>query len=65
MPKQKTHSGTKDRFRVTKNGKVMSRQKNRRHILEKKSSRRKRRLDGESEVAKPDAKRVKRLLNGS
>lgn len=65
MPKQKTHSGTKKRFRVTKNGKVMSRQKNRRHILEKKSSRRKRRLNGESELAKPDAKRVKRLLNGS
>lgn len=65
MPKQKTHSGTKKRFRVTKNGKVMTRQKNRAHILEKKSSRRKRRLDGETEVAKPDAKRVKRLLNGS
>ena len=65
MPKQKTHSGAKKRFRVTKNGKVMTRQRNRAHILEKKSSRRKRRLDGEDEIAKPDAKRVKRLLNGS
>jgi large subunit ribosomal protein L35 len=63
MPKQKTHSGAKKRFRVTKNGKVMARQKNRAHLLEKKSSRRKRRLNGEAEIAKPDARRVKRLLN--
>jgi translation initiation factor IF-3 len=46
MPKQKTHSGAKKRFRVTKNGKVMVRQKNRAHILEKKSAARKRRLAG-------------------
>ncbi|MBY5163785.1 50S ribosomal protein L35 [Salsipaludibacter albus] len=63
MPKQKTHSGAKKRFRVTKNGKVMTKQKNRAHILEKKSASRKRRLKGQTEVAKPDAKRVKRLLN--
>ncbi len=63
MPKQKTHSGAKKRFRVTKNGKVMTKQKNRAHILEKKSSSRKRRLAGQTEVAAPDAKRVKRLLN--
>lgn len=63
MPKQKTHSGTKDRFKVTKNGKVLSKQKNRAHILEKKSSSRKRRLKGKTTIAAPDAKRVKRLLN--
>ena len=63
MPKQKTHSGAKKRFRVTRNGKVMTRPKNRKHILEKKSSRRKRRLDGEIALAAPDAKRVKRMLN--
>ncbi|HKJ55643.1 MAG TPA: 50S ribosomal protein L35 [Nitriliruptoraceae bacterium] len=63
MPKQKTHSGTKKRFRVTKNGKVMAKQKNRAHILEKKSSGRKRRLAGQTEIAPADAKRVKRLLN--
>jgi large subunit ribosomal protein L35 len=60
MPKQKTHSGAKKRFRVTRTGKVMARQKNRKHLLEKKSSNRKRRLDGETEIAAPDAKRVKR-----
>jgi large subunit ribosomal protein L35 len=63
MPKQKTHSGAKKRFRVTKNGKVMTRQKNRAHILEKKSSARKRRLAGTTELAAADAKRVKRMLN--
>ncbi len=63
MPKQKTHSGAKKRFRVTKNGKVMSRRRNRAHILEKKSSRRKRRLEGAFALDKPQAKRVKRLLN--
>ena len=63
MPKQKSHSGTKKRFRVTRNGKVMAQQKNRAHILEKKSSRRKRRLDGEKQLAPADAKKVKRLLN--
>ena len=63
MPKQKTHSGAKKRFRVTRNGKVMTKQKNRAHILEKKSSRRKRRLKGDTTLAAPDAKRVKRLLN--
>ena len=63
MPKQKTHSGAKKRFRVTRNGKVMTRQKNRAHLLEHKSSRRKRRLNGETEVAAPDAKKIKKLLN--
>ena len=63
MPKQKTHSGTKKRFRVTRNGKVLVRQKNRAHLLETKSASRKRRLAGDTAVSKPDAKRVKRLLN--
>ncbi len=63
MPKQKTHSGAKKRFRVTRNGKVMVQQKNRAHILEKKSSARKRRLAGETQVSPGDAKKVKRLLN--
>ena len=63
MPKQKTHSGTKKRFRVTRTGKVMARQKNRAHILEKKSASRKRRLNGEKELPKAEANRVKRLLN--
>jgi large subunit ribosomal protein L35 len=63
MPKQKTHSGAKKRFRVTRNDKVLVRQKNRAHILEKKSSDRKRRLAGDTVLAKGDAKKVRRLLN--
>jgi large subunit ribosomal protein L35 len=64
MPKQKTHSGAKKRFRITRKGKVMTAQRNRAHLLEGKSASRKRRLDGDSVVAKPDAKRIKRLLRG-
>lgn len=63
MPKQKTHSGTKKRFRVTRTGKVLSRQKNRAHLLEHKSSRRKRRLAGDVEIAPVNAKKIKKLLN--
>ena len=63
MPKQKTHSGAKKRFRVTRNGKVLSRQKNRAHLLEKKRSNRKRRLKGDTTIPAGDAKRIKRLLN--
>jgi large subunit ribosomal protein L35 len=63
MPKQKTHSGAKKRFRVTKNGKVMSSQKNRAHLLGKKSAARKRRLSGETAIAEPDARKIKKLLN--
>ena len=44
MPKNKTHSGAKKRFRVTGSGKLMREQTNKRHLLEVKSSRRKRRL---------------------
>ncbi|MFP4149156.1 MAG: 50S ribosomal protein L35 [Nitriliruptoraceae bacterium] len=63
MPKQKSHSGAKKRFRVTRNGKVMARQKNRKHLLEHKSASRKRRLAGEKELDQPRAKKVKKLLN--
>lgn len=44
MPKLKTHKGAKKRFKVTANGKVLFSKKNRRHILTKKSSKRKRQL---------------------
>lgn len=60
--KQKTHSGTKKRFRVTRNGKVMAKQKNRAHLLETKSSNRKRRLKGQKRFTGAAAKTVRRLL---
>jgi large subunit ribosomal protein L35 len=62
MPKNKTHSGTKKRIKVTGSGKLMREQANARHLLEHKSSRRTRRLAGDLPVAPSDAKRLKRLL---
>ena len=62
MPKNKTHSGTKKRFRVTGSGKVMREQANKRHLLESKSSKRKRRLSNDVAVAPGDVKKVKKLL---
>ena len=44
MPKIKTHSGAKKRFKVTKSGKIKISRANRRHILNKKSTKRKRKL---------------------
>lgn len=46
MPKLKTHSGTKDRVRLTKNGKVRVGSPNRNHFMSKKSGARKRSLAG-------------------
>ena len=63
MPKNKTHSGTKKRVRVTGSGKLMREKAGARHLLEHKSSRRTRRLDGTTVVSENDAPRIKRLLN--
>ena len=62
MPKNKTHSGAKKRFRLTGSGKVMRERTHRRHLLEGKSSTRTRRLALDTEVAGRDAKQIKRLL---
>lgn len=62
MPKNKTHSGTKKRIRVTGSGKLMREQTNKRHLLEHKSSRRTRRLSKDQVVAPADVKRMKKLL---
>jgi len=50
MPKLKTHSGTKDRVRITKNGKVRTAHPNLSHFLQKKSGGRKRSLRGLSTI---------------
>jgi large subunit ribosomal protein L35 len=62
MPKQKTHSGAKKRFKVTGSGKLMKQQANLRHNFEGKSSRRTRRLSQEQVLAPGDAKVAKKLL---
>jgi large subunit ribosomal protein L35 len=62
MPKMKTHSGAKKRFKVTATGKVRGRHAFSSHILEKKSPKRKRRLGRPAEISRHDAPRVKELL---
>jgi large subunit ribosomal protein L35 len=64
MPKMKTHSGAKKRFRKTASGKLRGRHANASHILEKKSPKRKRNLGRPAEIAKADEKRVRGLLGG-
>ncbi|MEI2786277.1 MAG: 50S ribosomal protein L35 [Candidatus Nanopelagicales bacterium] len=62
MPKMKTHSGAKKRFRKTGSGKLMREQANNQHLFQQKSSRRKRRLDIDQVMSPADVKKVKRLL---
>jgi large subunit ribosomal protein L35 len=64
MPKMKTHSGSKKRFRKTATGKLRGRRAYSSHILEKKSPKRKRRFARPVEISKPDQKRVRTLLGG-
>jgi large subunit ribosomal protein L35 len=65
MPKMKTHSGAKKRFRKTGTGKLRGKHANSSHILEKKSPKRKRQLIGRpAEISKADSKRVRVLLGG-
>ena len=62
MPKMKTHSGAKKRFKRTATGKLRGRHGMTSHILEKKSARRKRRLGRPVVVAKSDGKRIEEML---
>jgi large subunit ribosomal protein L35 len=62
MPKMKTHSGAKKRFKVTATGKVRGRHSFTSHILEKKSPKRKRKLGQPAVISKHDEKQVKTLL---
>ena len=62
MPKMKTHSGAKKRFKLTAKGKVRGRHAFTSHILEKKSPKKKRHLGSPVILHEQDAKRVKKLL---
>jgi large subunit ribosomal protein L35 len=62
MPKQKTHSGAKKRFKVTGSGKLLREKTGKRHLLERKPSKLTRRLTGTTEVSKADTAAVKKLL---
>jgi large subunit ribosomal protein L35 len=62
MPKMKTHKGAAARVKITGSGKLRRRQKNRGHIMEKKPSKRTRRLAREVDVSSASEKRIKRML---
>jgi large subunit ribosomal protein L35 len=62
MPKMKTHRGAAKRFKVTGTGRILRRKAFRSHILEKKPSKRTRRLARGAEVTGGDRDQVKRLL---
>ena len=63
MPKMKTNSSAKKRFKVTGSGKIMHQRAGMRHLLERKSSALTRRLAGTAELSPQDAKKVKKLLS--
>lgn len=65
MPKMKTHSGAKKRFRRTGSGKLMREKAGKRHLLEHKSSKQTRRLSRDQVVAPADTKRINKLLTGN
>ena len=65
MPKMKSHSGAKKRFRKTGTGKLRARHANSSHILEKKSPKRKRGFRKAREISKADTKTVNKLLGGN
>jgi large subunit ribosomal protein L35 len=62
MPKTKTHSGAKKRFKKTAKGKLRARHAFTSHNLGKKDRKRKRRLGRPVEVARQDRKRVRDLM---
>ncbi|MCB1025863.1 MAG: 50S ribosomal protein L35 [Acidobacteria bacterium] len=62
MPKLKTHKGAQKRFRMTATGKIKRGKSHARHILTKKSTKRKRKLDIDTYIAKADKKLVQEML---
>ena len=62
MPKMKSHSGAKKRFKKTSTGKLRGRRAYSSHILEKKSPKRKRQMARPVAIAPADTQRVSQLL---
>ncbi len=65
MPKMKTVSGAKKRFKTTATGKLKRKKAYASHILTKKSPKRKRNLRAATLVAKADVPRMRKLLPNS
>ena len=64
MPKMKSHSGAKKRFKKSATGKIRGRHANSSHILEKKSPKRKRKMAKPVDIAPSDQRKVRTLLGG-
>ena len=64
MPKMKTHRGAAKRFKKTGTGKIVRMQQGMRHILTKKSKKRKRQLRKDALVSSAEEKRLHQLLPG-
>lgn len=62
MPKIKTHTGAKKRFRVSKNGKIKRAHAYKSHILNKKTTKRKRGLRAAAYADKTNAPAIKKLI---
>lgn len=62
MPKQKTHSASKKRFKITGTGKAVRTRGARKHKLTGKSPKRKRNLKGNTVAHKADQDRIKKLI---
>jgi large subunit ribosomal protein L35 len=62
VPKVKTHRGAKKRFHITASGKIKRGHSHARHILTKKSSKRKRKLDQAGLVSAADTPKVRTML---
>lgn len=62
MPKVKTHSSAKKRFKITGSGKVKRFQARTSHLMRKKSTKAKRNLRGSSVVSNADEAKIKHML---
>jgi large subunit ribosomal protein L35 len=62
MPKLKTKSGAAKRFKITGKGRIKRTQANLRHILTKKSTKRKRQLRGTTEVFSGDQRAIRTMM---
>ncbi len=62
VPKLKTHRGAKKRFKLTASGKIKRGHSHARHILTKKTTKRKRKLDQSDLVSRSDLSKVKKML---
>jgi large subunit ribosomal protein L35 len=65
MPKQKTHKGTKKRFRLTATGKVKHRSAGTSHLASRMTQKRTRQLRGTTVTAKASSKQIVKALAGN